>query len=63
MKKKMPTAGEEMLELRRRIENLETKLSMIREPLLIDAMAYELLGLKARMNFLFAEAKNNADVH
>ena len=46
MKKKMPTAGEEMLELRRRIENLEMKLSMIREPLLIDAMAYAYNYLK-----------------
>ncbi len=60
MKKRTPTPQEEMMELRRRIENLETKLSLIREPLLIDALAYELLGLKARMNFLFAEAKNSA---
>ncbi len=63
MRKKIPTPQEEMVDLRRRIENLETKLSMIREPLLMDALAYELLGLKARMNFLFAEAKNSAPSH
>lgn len=59
MRKKTPTPQEEMIDLRRRIENLEMKLSLIREPLLIDALAYELLGLKARMNFLFAEARNS----
>ena len=61
MKKTMPTPQQEMADLRRRIENLETKLSMIREPLLMDALAYELLGLRARMNYLFIEAKNRTE--
>lgn len=61
MKKTIPTPQQEMADLRRRIENLETKLSMIREPLLMDALAYELLGLRARMSYLFVEAKNSAN--
>ena len=43
--------------LRQRMENLETKLSLINEPMLVDALAYELLGVRARMNFLIARAK------
>ena len=57
MKKSKPTYREEMVNLRERIDNLETKISMTAEPLLIDAMAYELLGLRARMNFLIAAAR------
>lgn len=57
MKKTKPTYREEMLILRHRIDNLETKLSLTDEPLLIDALAYELLGLRARMNFLIARAR------
>ncbi len=57
MKKQTLTPREEMLDLRRRMENIETKLSLINEPLLVDALSYELLGLQARMNFLIAEAK------
>lgn len=51
------TPREEMLELRRRIQTVEDKLSLIYEPMLMDALAYELLGLQARMNFLIADAK------
>lgn len=57
MKKQTLTPREEMLDLRRRMENLETKLSLINEPLLVDALSYELLGLQARMNFLIADTK------
>ena len=46
-----------MLILRGRIQNVEEKLSFTSEPLLVDALSYELLGLRARMNFLFADAK------
>lgn len=58
MKKIKPTYQEEMLVLRQRIDNLEAKLSLTDEPLLIDALAYELLGLRSRMNFLIVRAKN-----
>lgn len=57
MKKTKPTYQEEMLVLRQRIDNLETKLALTDEPLLIDALAYELLGLRSRMNFLIARAR------
>lgn len=57
MKKQRPTYRDEMVALRQRINNLETKLSLINEPLLVDALSYELLGLQARMNFLIATAK------
>ena len=52
-----PTPQQELRELRQRIQAVETKLSFICEPLLMDALAYELLGLKARMNYLIADAK------
>ncbi|MBQ6823784.1 MAG: hypothetical protein IJP27_03955 [Clostridia bacterium] len=57
MKKQVPAYRDELLSLRRRIENTETKLALINEPLLVDALSYELLSLRARMNFLFASAK------
>jgi len=57
MKKIKTTYQEEMLVLRQRIDNLETKLALTDEPLLIDALAYELLGLRSRMNFLIARAR------
>lgn len=57
MKKRAPTYRDELLELRLRMENLETKLALINEPLLVDALSYELLGLRARLNFLIARAK------
>ncbi len=57
MKKRKPDRREEMLELRARMENIENKLAMTNEPLLLDALSYELLGVRARMNFLIACAK------
>lgn len=57
MKKHTPTYREELLSLRQRMENLETKLALINEPMLVDALSYELLGLQARLNFLIATAK------
>ena len=57
VKKKEQTPQEEMLLLRERMENLEAKLSLINEPLLVDAFAYELLGVRARMSFLIAREK------
>ena len=57
MKKQVYTYRDEMVSLRERMENLETKLSLINEPLLVDALSYELLGLRARLNFLIATAK------
>lgn len=63
MKKKMQTTREELVDLRRRMENLETKLAMINEPMLMDALAYELLALQARINFLIADTKKREQVH
>ncbi len=63
MKKKPQTPREELIDLRRRMENLETKLAMINEPMLMDALAYELLALKSRMNFLISDTKKREQVH
>ena len=57
MKKNTVTYRDEMMGLRLRIENLETKLALTNEPLLVDALSYELLGLRSRLNFLIARAK------
>ena len=57
MRKKQTGMQDEMLILRNHIENVEEKLSFTNEPLLVDALSYELLGLRARMNYLFADAK------
>ena len=57
MKKQAYTYRDELVELRERMANLETKLSLINEPLLVDALSYELLGLRARLNFLISTAK------
>ncbi len=62
MRKKHRSGQEEMLLLRSHIENVEEKLSFTSEPLLVDALSYELLGLRARMNYLFAEAKAKTPV-
>lgn len=58
MKKQTLSYRDELVDLRQRMANLETKLSLINEPLLVDALSYELLGLKARLNFLIARAKS-----
>ena len=63
MKKQAPTYRDELISLRQRIDNLETKLSLINEPLLVDAISYELLALQARMNFLFVSAKEEWGTH
>ncbi len=60
MKKKEMTPREEMLILKEKMENLEAKLSLIHEPLLMDALAYELLGLRSRLSFLIAREKEHA---
>ncbi len=57
MKKQTVSYRDELVDLRQRMANLETKLSLINEPLLVDALSYELLGLKSRLNFLIATAK------
>lgn len=63
MKKKQQTPRDELIDLRIRMENLETKLAMINEPMLMDALAYELLALKSRMNFLISDTKKREQVH
>lgn len=61
MKKRQPyTVQEELAELKQRISNLETKLALINEPLLADALSYELLGLQMRMRYLINRAKVQA---
>ncbi len=60
LRKRKITEQEEMLALRSHIENVEEKLSFTSEPLLVDALSYELLGLRARMNYLFADAKSKS---
>ena len=60
LRKKQPGVQDEMLLLRTHIENVEEKLSFTSEPLLVDALSYELLGLRARMNYLFADAKSKS---
>ena len=57
MKKQVFTYHDEMVNLRERMRNIETKLSLINEPMLVDALSYELLGLQARLNFLIFSAK------
>lgn len=44
---------EEMLYLKKRIEIAENKLDMVNGGKLTDALCYELLGLKARLGYLF----------
>ena len=57
MKKRKPDYQDEMRELRRRRDNLEAKLDFTSEPFIVDALSYELLGVRARMDALFARAK------
>ena len=61
VKKRKLTYQEEMVNLRERMDNLESKISLTAEPLLIDAMAYELLALQSRMNFLIATARQQGN--
>ena len=63
MKKKQQTPREELVDLCRRMKNLETKLALINEPMLVDALAYELLALKSRINFLISDTKKRERVH
>lgn len=50
-------AKTELLMLKKEIEVLEGKMSFTCEPKLIDALAYELLGLRARMGYVIDRAK------
>lgn len=63
MKKLKQTPREELLDLRCRMENLETKMALISEPMLMDAMAYELLALQSRMNFLILDTKRREQTY
>ena len=60
MKKNPPSYRDEMVDLRERMANLETKLSLINEPLLVDALSYELLGLRARLALRIAPETRGA---
>ena len=63
MKKQTTSRRDELIDLRERMRNIETKLSLINEPLLVDALSYELLALQARMNFLIFSAKQEMGFH
>ncbi len=60
MKKQVYTIQDELADLKQRISNLETKLALINEPLLADALSYELLGLQMRLRHLISSAKVQA---
>ena len=62
MKKRAYTPQDELAELKQRISNLETKLALINEPLLADALSYELLGLQMRLRYLISTAKVQASI-
>lgn len=47
----------ELLSLKQQMEIVETKIGFTCEPKLIDALSYELLGLRARMGYLIDRAK------
>ena len=48
---------EEIREVLRQIELTEKKISFTNEPKLIDALSFELLGLRARVGYLIDLAK------
>ncbi len=62
MRKKEQTPRDELVYLRECRTNLETKLSLINEPLLVDALSYELLAIEARIRFLIARTKEEIGV-
>ncbi|MBP3480365.1 MAG: hypothetical protein J6K66_02050 [Clostridia bacterium] len=47
----------ELLYLKKQIEIIESKISFTNDPKLLDALSYELLGLKSRMGYLLDNAK------
>ena len=49
---------EELLYLKRQIEITEGKLELVGDGKLWDALCYELLGLKARLGYLFDRARS-----
>ena len=59
MKQLTPTANvrAELLYLKKQIEIIESKISFTSDPKLLDALSYELLGLKSRMSYLLDNAK------
>ena len=52
-----PDVKEELVYLKRQIEIVESKLSFTNEPKLVDALSFELLGLRARMGYTIEQAK------
>lgn len=52
-----PDIRTELLSLKQQMEVVETKMGFTCEPKLIDALSYELLGLRARMGYLIDRAK------
>lgn len=58
MKTKMQqTHKEQLIELKRRLEITEKKLDYVTDPKLTAALAYEVLGLRARMGYVIDSAK------
>ncbi len=53
----MMDARTELVFLKKQIEVVETKLDFTNHPRLLDALSYELLGLKSRMSYLIESEK------
>ena len=50
---------DEIMSVKRRIELTEKKISFTNEPKLIDALNFELLGLRSRLGYLIDFAKQH----
>ena len=59
MPKTEPTVKDEILYLKRQIELTEKKMSFTSEPKLIDALSFELLGLRSRLGYFIDCAKQH----
>ncbi len=49
----------ELIYIKAQIEAVESKIAFTSEPKLVDALCYELLGLRARMGYLIDRAKQS----
>lgn len=54
-----PSVREELLQIKKRIELTEKKISFTNEPKLLDALSFELLSLRARLGYLIDVAKQD----
>lgn len=54
-----PDTRTELLYLKRQIELTENKFRFTNEPKLLDALSFELLGLRSRLGYLIDICKND----